>query len=49
MRGEQDTTGKEIYIMKKYGLGSFLFDCFMVCITGGLWLFWILFRFLRTK
>jgi len=40
-----------IYIMstnkKKYGLLHFLFDVFMVGITGGLWLLWILFKFLR--
>ena len=34
---------------KNYGLGSFIFDCFMIMITGGLWLLWIVLRFLRTK
>lgn len=33
---------------KKYGLFNFLFDLVMVCLTGGIWFFWILFRYLRT-
>lgn len=34
--------------MKKYGCFYALFDIFMVCITGGLWLIYILIRYLRT-
>lgn len=34
--------------MKKYGCLHALFDIFMVCITGGLWLIYILIRYLRT-
>lgn len=34
---------------KKYGPGRFLFDLFMTAITGGLWLIWIVFKFLRTN
>lgn len=30
-----------------YGCLSFLFDIFMVCITGGLWLIWIFVREMR--
>ena len=33
--------------MKKYGVFNFLFDLFMVAITGGVWFLWILLRFLR--
>jgi hypothetical protein len=32
---------------KHYGLGSFLFDLFMISITGGLWLLWIVLRYMR--
>lgn len=34
---------------KKYGLGRFLFDLFMIAITGGLWLIWMIFKFLRSN
>lgn len=33
--------------MRRYGLGSFLFDLLMVGITGGLWLIWIFVREMR--
>lgn len=33
--------------MKKYGLGKFIIDIILVCVTGGLWLWWLLFKFLR--
>lgn len=29
---------------RKYGLGSFLFDCIMVCVTAGFWLIWVFVR-----
>lgn len=35
--------------MKKYGVLNFLFDLFMTSITGGLWLLWIILRYLRRK
>lgn len=34
---------------KQYGLGSLIFDFIMVMLTGGLWLIWILIRFLRAN
>ena len=33
---------------KNYGCGSMLFDIFMIIITGGLWLIWVLVKYLRT-
>lgn len=33
--------------MRRYGLFNFLFDCFMVTITSGLWLIWIFIREMR--
>lgn len=33
---------------RRYGLGSKLFDLGMIIITGGLWLIWVLVRYLRT-
>lgn len=33
----------------RYGCGGFLFDAFMVVITGGLWLIWIFVRESRNK
>ncbi len=29
---------------KRYTFFSFLFDVFMICITGGLWLIWMILR-----
>lgn len=34
---------------RRYGLGHFLFDAFMVVITGGLWLIWIFVREMRRR
>lgn len=34
--------------MRNYKLHNFLFDLFMTCITGGLWLIWLLVKYLRT-
>lgn len=31
----------------KYGIMNFLFDVFMVVITGGLWIIWIFVREMR--
>lgn len=31
----------------RYGLGSFLLDLFLIFITGGLWLIYMIFRALR--
>ena len=33
--------------MRRYGLFDFLFDVFMVSVTGGLWLIWIFIREMR--
>jgi hypothetical protein len=32
---------------KKYGLGKFLVDAVLTCVTGGLWLIWIFVREMR--
>jgi len=32
---------------RKYTLFSFIFDCFMIVLTGGLWLIWIFVREMR--
>lgn len=34
---------------RKYGLGSFVVDCLLTCLTGGLWLIWIFCRESRGK
>ena len=34
-------------IKRKYGILNFLWDCFMIFITGGLWLIWIFVREMR--
>ena len=34
---------------KRYTIWSFIFDILMTGITGGLWLFWLLLKFLRTN
>lgn len=34
--------------MKKYTLGKAIFDFVMIILTGGLWLIWVLVRYLRT-
>lgn len=39
---------KESIIMRKYGFFSLLFDFILTMATGGLWLIWILIRYLRT-
>ena len=31
----------------KYGLGKFLLDALLVCLTGGIWLIWIFVREIR--
>lgn len=33
---------------KRYGILNLLFDFFMTVITGGLWLIWVLVKYLRT-
>ena len=35
-------------LMKNYGCLNIAFDFFMIIITGGLWLIWILVKYLRT-
>lgn len=34
---------------KRYGLFRFLWDLFMIFITGGLWLIWIFVREMRNR
>lgn len=34
---------------KHYGLGSLIFDFIMTIVTGGLWLIWIIIRYLRAN
>ena len=34
--------------MKNYGFLNALFDIFMTIITGGLWIIWIVIKYLRT-
>jgi len=34
---------------KRYGFGHLLLDFILVILTGGLWLLWILIRFLRSN
>ena len=43
---------ERVYIIterKRYGFGSFLLDCFLTLITGGLWLIWIFVREMRKR
>ena len=35
--------------MKKYGLGRFLIDLLLTTLTGGLWLAYLIFKFIRTN
>jgi len=39
---------KEAKAGKTYGFGSIVFDVIMCYITGGLWFFWMFFRYVRT-
>lgn len=34
---------------RKYGFWSFVGDCLMVVLTGGLWLIWIFVREMRNR
>ena len=34
---------------KKYGLGKFMVDMLLTWITGGFWLLWVIFRFIRNN
>ena len=34
--------------MKKYTLINFMFDMILTGLTGGLWIIWIIIRFLKT-
>lgn len=38
---------KDCIMKKKYGILNFLLDLVLTGLTGGLWLIWIVFRFLR--
>lgn len=37
------------YPRRPYGCMHFIWDCFMVVITGGLWLIWIIVREMRNR
>lgn len=34
--------------MKKYGFWRFILDLFLIFLTGGLWLIWMVFKFIRS-
>jgi hypothetical protein len=34
--------------MKRYTFGHMVFDFIMTILTGGLWLIWVLIKYLRT-
>jgi hypothetical protein len=34
---------------KKYGFFSFVFDCILTLVTGGLWLIWVFVREMRKR
>lgn len=34
--------------MSKYGFWKFFWDVVLILLTGGLWLLWIILRYLRT-
>jgi|Laugrespbdmm15sd_2_1035082.scaffolds.fasta_scaffold06296_9 hypothetical protein len=38
-----------MYIVKRYGCGALLFDCFMVILTGGLWFIWMGIRAIKNQ
>jgi hypothetical protein len=38
-----------ITIGRRYTFGRFLLDLFLTVITHGLWLLWLLFKFLRSR
>jgi hypothetical protein len=49
---EYNSWNPPVYVSRprrKYGLFRFLFDLFMVGITGGLWLIWIFVREMRAR
>jgi hypothetical protein len=37
------------YVRKRYGLLHFLFDLFMSVITGGLWLLYLVFKYMYVR
>lgn len=34
---------------RRYGFGQFVFDFVLTILTGGLWLLWLIIRFLRNN
>lgn len=38
-----------VRVRRRYGFFHFLWDIFMTCITGGLWLIWIFVREMRNR
>jgi hypothetical protein len=35
--------------MRRYGFGSFIFDCIMTFLTAGFWLIWVFVREMRRR
>lgn len=34
---------------RKYGVGNFIIDVTMTCVTGGIWLIWVFCREMRAR
>ena len=43
------TTRKGFQVRRQYGLGAFMFDFIMCCLTAGFWLVWIFAREMRNR
>ena len=43
------TKGRPMSKRKHYGFGHLLLDFILTMLTGGLWLIWIIIRFLRSN
>jgi len=39
--------GERFMVKPRYKLTTFILDLILACVTGGLWLLWPLFKFLR--
>ena len=39
----------EYKVVKPYGIFSFLWDCILTVVTGGLWLIWVFVREMRKR
>lgn len=51
----EDDSPQRIYVpvskprAKRYGFFGFMFDLFMIFITGGIWLLWVFVREMRRR